>query len=303
MTPVDHRAEPSGQREFWTEYQPGFRFTTAPIGSSTFFGDVEAHRYRLEPHIPEIAQFERWRDRDVLEVGCGIATDGLSFARAGARYVGVDGSEEALSLARQRFALEGRRGEFSVADARALPFDDNSFDLAYSHGVLHHIAETETALREMRRVLRPTGTALVMLYHRDSLNYQFTIMIVRRALAILLLFPGVRAMVGSVTHERAEVLEGHRRLLRRHGLRYLRDKREFLSNNTDGPGNPLSKAYSTREGKRLLETAGFTDVRAKIRYLNLRLFPGGDDISRTAAARRLERRLGWHLYLIGRPSS
>src|SRR5438105_8117620 len=104
---------------FWEESQPGFRFSTAPVGTPRFFAEVEAHRYGLEPHIPEIVRFDQWADRDVLELGCGIATDGVNFARSGARYTGLDQSATALAIARRRFELEGRLGTFvlgSVVD-------------------------------------------------------------------------------------------------------------------------------------------------------------------------------------------
>jgi SAM-dependent methyltransferase len=283
--------------EFWAAYQPGFRFSRHPVGTAPFFAEVEAHRYALEPHIREIVRFERWTGSDVLEAGCGIATDGVAFARAGARYTGVDQSETALTLASRRFEAEKLEGRFERASVTALPFADSTFDLVYSHGVIHHVADTQRAVDEFRRVLRPGGTALVMVYHRDSLNYRFNIMVIRRALGALLAVPGSAAAIASVTGEPREVLEGHRRLLHEHGVAYLTDRQLFLSNNTDGPGNPLSKVFSRAEARALF--AGFDRIQVAVRYLNLRLFPGGDRLAATETARRLERRWGWHLYLKG----
>jgi SAM-dependent methyltransferase len=283
---------------FWGSNQPGFRFSRARPGTLEFFDEVEAHRYELEPHIPEIAQFARWTATDVLEVGCGIATDGLQFARAGARYTGVDQSEEALTLARKRFDLHKASGRFESASATALPFADESFDLVYSHGVIHHIEDTRAAVEEFHRVLRPGGTALIMVYHRGSLNYRFSIMILRRVLAALLLLPGAPRVASRLTGEGSAVLEGHRVLLRTHGTRYLRDSALFLSNNTDGPGNPLSKVYSRDQARALF--AGFQFVETEVRYLNLRLFPAGERLAATRLGTRLERSIGWHLYVRGR---
>lgn len=293
MSPAGAATEP-----FWSANQPGFRFTDEPPGTRAFFAAVEAHRYRLEPHIPEVVDFGRWRGHDVLEAGCGIATDGLEFARAGARYTGCDQSESALALARRRFELEAREGRFERGSVTHLPFADASFDLVFSHGVIHHVPDTESAVAEFRRVLRPGGTAFVMLYHRDSLNYRVAIMGVRRALASLLLVPGVPGAVARLTGERGDVLDGHRALLHEHGSRYLTDRELFLSNNTDGPGNPLSKVYSARQARELF--TGFDDVRTTARFLNLRLLPGGEALAATATARRLERRFGWHLYVAAR---
>jgi SAM-dependent methyltransferase len=287
---------------FWNENQPGFRFSRAPIGSREFFAEVEAHRYGLEPHIPDIVRFDQWAGRNVLEIGCGIATDGIAFARAGAHYCGLDANERPLELARRRFALEGIDCPFMSAPATCLPFSDEAFDLVYSHGVLHHIDETEVAIDEIYRVLRPGGTALVMLYHRGSFNYRFTIMTLRRLLAPALASRRAIDLVSRLTGEERAVLEGHRELLKKYGVRYLTDKQLFLSNNTDGPGNSLSKVYSRSEAKRLFRN--YVGVHTSTRFLNLRVFPGGSWLARTALARRLERRIGWHLYVrAGKPKT
>lgn len=295
-SPSDTQAQTG---EYWNRYQPGFRFTSEEVGSEAFFGDIERHRYSLEPHLLELVPFDEWTGRDVLEVGCGIATDGARFARAGARYCGVDQSDTALALAEQRFAIERREGRFVKASAVSLPFGDHSFDFAYSNGVLHHITNTDQALSEIHRVLKPGGRALIMLYHRNSWNYRFTIMILRRALAATLLSERWTRLVARAIDEETEVLEGHRELLLRHGLRYIRDRELFLSTNTDGPGNTLSKVYSRAEGRKSLHRSGFVNVTSAVRYLNLRLFPGGQRLARTGVGRRLERRAGWHLYLSG----
>jgi len=284
---------PSGSH--WLTYQPGFKFTSEPPGSPAFFDAVEAHRYDLESHIPGIAEFDRWTGKDVLDVGCGVATDGIRFARAGALYTGLDGSETAVDLARRRFDLEGVRGTIVHGQATELPFDDASFDLVWSHGVIHHFPATEKAVAEMHRVLRPGGTALVMLYHRTSFNYVFTILLVRRALAGVLLLPGAGAALSRLTGEASTTMEGHRALLKQHGLRYLTDRQLFLSNNTDGPGNPLSKVYDARQARRLF--ARFESVETDVRFLNLRIYPKGARIAKTRVAERLGRRWGWHLYV------
>jgi ubiquinone/menaquinone biosynthesis C-methylase UbiE len=282
---------------FWAERQPGFAFTDAEPGTERFYADVERHRYTLEPHIREVVRFHEWARGDVLEVGCGVGTDGAQFAKAGARYVGVDQTDVAVELARRRFEIDGLAGTFEVADATRLPFPDQQFDLVFSHGVIHHIPDTDAAVREFFRVLRPGGVALVMVYHRASLNYRFNILAIRRLLAAMLLMPTVRRFLTRVASGQRDLVEGHVELLREHGLRYLTDKQLFLSNNTDGPHNPLSKVYDTGEAHRLFAAAGFDSPDFEKRYLNLRLYPRGDRLARTRLARRLEHRIGWHLYV------
>lgn len=285
-------AERSG---FWTENQPGFKFTDAVPGTPEFYAEVEAHRYGLEPAIPEMARFGEWRDRDVLEAGCGIATDGINFARRGARYTGVDFSDSAVALARNRFELEGVEGRIEQASIAALPAADASLDLVYSNGVIHHLPETGDVVAEMHRVLRPGGTAIVMVYHRSSLNYWVNILVIRRLLALGLLVPGAAGALGRLTAERPDVLDGHRRLLDEHGLGYLRDRELFLSNNTDGPDNPLSKVYTRADARELF--SAFSSVRTAVRFMNLRLYPAGDRLAATRLSRSLERRIGWHLWI------
>jgi SAM-dependent methyltransferase len=296
IPPVDH-----DRSRFWTEYQPGFRVSDHPVGSPEFFAEVEAQRYALEPAIREMARFDDWAGKDVLEAGCGIGTDGLCFARAGARYTGIDFSPTAIEIAQERFAAAGHEGRFVRGTIAEQPFADGSFDLVYSNGVIHHLPETERVVREFHRVLRPGGRAIVMVYHRTSLNHHVSIMLVRRALAALLLLPGVGRVAARVTGEDPAVLEGHRELLREHGLRYLRDRELFLSNNTDGPGNPLSKVYSRADARELF--APFQAVDTSVRFLNLRAYPGGERIGTTRPAEALGRRIGWHLWIEARKSA
>ena len=288
-------AEVMPESDFWSANQPGFRFSSAAVGSRDFFEEVTQHRYGLEPHILDVVRFDEFAGQDVLEAGCGIATDGLQFARAGARYTGLDFSPAALALARQRFEMYGAEGRFVEASVTDLPFENESFDAVYSHGVIHHVHETEKAVAEFHRVLRPGGVALVMLYHRASLNYYFNIMFVRRALALTLLMPGGTTFAARVSGESKDLLAAHRQLLREHGARYLIDRDLFLSHNTDGPGNELSKAFTREEGRALF--ASFDHVETTIRFLNLRVWPYGGRLARTRIARRLEPKIGWHLYV------
>lgn len=168
-------------RAFWQANPCGTKFADAQPGTRLFYELVEKHRYEKEWHIPEAAGFASTRGLRVLEIGCGLGTDGAQFASAGADYIGVDLTDAAVDLARKRFEVFNLPGRFCKADAENLEFDDGAFDLIYSHGVLHHTPDTKRAISEIKRILRPGGRVVVMLYHRDSYNYRVNIRILRRA--------------------------------------------------------------------------------------------------------------------------
>src|ERR1041385_5091187 len=149
-------------RAFWQAHPCGTKFSDAEIGTREFFERVEAHRYEKEWHIPAAADFTNTDGLKVLEIGCGLGTDGAQFAKAGADYTGVDLTQAAVDLAKRRFELDQLPGTFRIADAERLDFPDNTFDLVYSHGVLHHTPNTAVAVREIHRMLRPRGRAVVM---------------------------------------------------------------------------------------------------------------------------------------------
>src|ERR1044072_5482114 len=281
-------------RAFWQEHPCGTKFADAEVGSRAFFEAVEEHRYRTEWHIPEAAGFDKTKGLRVLEIGCGLGTDGARFARAGALYTGVDLTEAAVSLARRRFELEGLPGEFRVADDEALEFPDESFDLVYSHGVLHHTPDARAALREVHRVLKPGGRAVVMLYHRNSYNYRVNIGMLRRVGARLLRTEAGLKLAHRLTGEPVESLREHAARLKEDAAQYL-SAGEFLSRNTDGAGNPLTRVYSRREARELFED--FPKVEFAVHFLNKRWLPIlGPHLPRSSEA-RVASRWGWHLWI------
>jgi SAM-dependent methyltransferase len=284
--------------EFWSANQPGLKWLEASDRVSVTpeaYAAIRSDRYRREAHLEHVVGFGDHAGRTVAEVGCGVGTDGSRFLEGGARYLGVDQSGVAVRTARATFDLLGLGGLAVQGDATALPLQSEAVDFVYSNGVLHHIPDTEAAVREIHRVLRPGGQCLVMLYHRSSFNYRFTILVLRRIGALLLLVPGGPRLVSRLTGEPVEVLDQHRALLRQHGSSYLSDRQLFLSNNTDGPGNPVSKVYSAREARALF--AGFSQIQTEVHYLNLRTLPFLDRLLGPAVKQGLARRWGWHLYV------
>jgi ubiquinone/menaquinone biosynthesis C-methylase UbiE len=126
-------------------------------------------RYELEPYIEQFADFAGCAGRQVLEIGVGLGADHERFAQAGARLSGIDLTERAVAHTRRRLAADGLTSALSVGDAENLPFRDAAFDQVYSWGVIHHSPDTLRAVAEIHRVLRPAGTARVMIYHKWSL--------------------------------------------------------------------------------------------------------------------------------------
>jgi ubiquinone/menaquinone biosynthesis C-methylase UbiE len=158
-------------QEYWNAHPCGTQFTDLPWGSREFFEAVREDRYRRQPFMERAVGFTRYPGRDLLEIGCGLGTDLFEFARHGARVTGIDLTPAGVALARRRFRLDDMPGGFLVGDAENLPFADATFDVVYSFGVLHHTPDTARSLREVRRVLRPGGEAVVMLYHAHSSHY------------------------------------------------------------------------------------------------------------------------------------
>jgi SAM-dependent methyltransferase len=278
-------------RVFWQAHPCGTKFSDAEIGTPEFFARVEAHRYEKEWHIPVAADFQNTRDLRVLEIGCGMGTDGAQFAKAGANYTGIDLTDAAVELARKRFQVAGLKGEFRVADAERLDFPDASFDLVYSHGVLHHTPDIEAAVREIHRVLKPGGRAMVMLYHRGSYNYRVGIRVLRRAGAGLLTSEAGIKLINLLTREPVDSLREHAQLAKNGNS----SADDFLSQSTDGAGNPLARVYSRREARELFKA--FSGVELRAYFLNKRFIPIIGSVLPRAIESALASRWGWHLWI------
>src|SRR5215216_4329266 len=266
-------------RDYWDRRPCNIRHSPAPVGTRQYFDEVEQRKYLVAPHIPVFAEFPRWAGKRVLEIGCGIGTDTVNFARAGARVTAVDLSPRSIDVARQRAEVFGLtdRVQFVEANAERLPdfVEPAPYDLVYSFGVIHHSPHPDVILANVRRhFIAPEGTLKVMVYHRRSW----------KVLGILL-----REAYGA----------------------WWRLDEAIARNSEAQTGCPITYTYSRRTGSELLADAGFrvTDVmvdhifpyRVKdyvqyryIKAMPFRLLPG-------QAMRALERRLGWHLCLTARP--
>lgn len=151
---------------FWNAEPCGSRY----LGKDVDFQRQAAERYRLEPYIADFAQFASSSGLRVLEIGVGMGADYERWLRAGALATGVDLSVSSLSRAQRRCEQAGLKTDLHYADAEHLPFPSDSFDVVYSYGVMHHSPDTQKCLDEAWRVLKPGGTARIMLYHHASLT-------------------------------------------------------------------------------------------------------------------------------------
>jgi ubiquinone/menaquinone biosynthesis C-methylase UbiE len=159
-------------RRYWNARPCNIRHSPEQVGTREYFDQVEARKYFVEPHIPQFAEFARWNGKKVLEIGCGIGTDTINFARAGAHVTAVDVSDESLAVAEQRAAVFGLedRITFYRADAERLSqtVPVETYDLVYSFGVIHHTPHPQKALQEVARYMGPESVLRMMVYSRHS---------------------------------------------------------------------------------------------------------------------------------------
>lgn len=213
-------------RAFWDTQSCGevyARTATLPLPDQ-----LEAQaiaRFSLEPYLEPFARFSEGRGQEVLEIGVGMGADHLRWAQQDPkRLIGVDLTPRAIAFTASRFREHGLQSELLIANAELLPFPDNSFDIVYSWGVLHHTPRTEKAIGEVHRVLRPGGQARIMIYHRPS-------------------------VVGILLWARYALLGGHPR----------RNLTEIYAQYMESPG---TKGYTIAEAEQMM--APFRQVRARV---------------------------------------
>ena len=154
---------------YWNARIHDLEMTDRPVGSLEFFDELHEYRFDKLHYLPRLVGFDSYRGQALLEVGCGIGTDLVRFARGGAIVTGVDLSETAIDLAQKNFHLHDLRPhDLRVANAEALPYADETFDVVYGHGVIQYTADPARLIRECHRVLRPGGEAIFMVYNRVS---------------------------------------------------------------------------------------------------------------------------------------
>jgi SAM-dependent methyltransferase len=268
-------------RDYWNSRPCNIRHSPAPIGTREYFDQVEARKYLVEPHIPGFAQYERWAGKRVLEIGCGIGTDTINFARAGARVTAVDLSARSLDLARQRADVFGVQDRITFAEADAERLSEfvapAPYDLVYSFGVIHHTPHPDRVLDQVRAHFSgPHTTLKVMVYYRWA--WKVFAILFREA----------------------------------HGAFWRLD--EAVARHSEAQtGCPVTYTYTRESVRRLLGDAGFTvdhlfvdhifpyrvSEYVKYRYVKSLPFRWLPD----PVMRALEHRLGWHLCVTARAAA
>jgi SAM-dependent methyltransferase len=255
-----------------------------------FFTDYDSFRYRTERHLPACLDGLNVSGKQVLEIGLGEGADAEQLIRRGALWSGVDLTAESIDRLRTRLTLrELPHEQLRQGSVLALPFADDSFDMVFSHGVLHHVPDIQQAQKEIHRVLRPGGELVIMMYARWSLNYLVSIAGVRRA-AILMAYP--LAQAGLVKSGTGGMLASHLANARKQGLlRYLR-LGEFTHHSTDGPDNPYALVYDRKLIER--DFPSFRVTRTYKRFMHAPPLP--------VHGLPGERLAGWHLWVHLKPA-
>ena len=157
-------------REYWDRRPCNIRHSPKPVGTREYFDEVEARKYFVEQHIPNFAQFEKWRGKRVLEIGCGIGTDSINFARAGADLTVVELSERSVEICKKRFEVYGLKAHFYRGSAEELSsfVPVGPYDLIYSFGVIHHTPNPERVLKEIKKYCSPKTEIRIMIYSKWS---------------------------------------------------------------------------------------------------------------------------------------
>ncbi|MBA4319680.1 MAG: class I SAM-dependent methyltransferase [Flavobacterium sp.] len=159
-------------KKYWDERPCNIRHSQSKIGTRQYFNEVERRKYFVEPHIPRFAEFEKWRGKKVLEIGCGIGTDTINFARSGAQVTATDISEKSLDLMRQRARVFGLEDKIKFYCGNAEKLSEfvpvEPYDLIYSFGVIHHTPNPGRVIEEIRKYVYSGSVIKIMVYHRYS---------------------------------------------------------------------------------------------------------------------------------------
>ena len=155
-------------RNYWNEHIHDLEISRQAPGSRAFFADLDQYHFEKLHHLLRLVDFDGYRGKRVLDVGCGAGTDLVRFAKGGALVSGVDISPSAVALARQNFSQQDLEADLREADGEHLPYADGTFDLVFAHGVVQYTPDSRALVEECRRVLKQGGDAIFQVYNRIS---------------------------------------------------------------------------------------------------------------------------------------
>jgi ubiquinone/menaquinone biosynthesis C-methylase UbiE len=288
---------------FWNTEACDTSVVANAADDADFYEKFREQRYRTQWHIPLLVPFVEAKGKEVLEIGIGNGADGVMFAMNGGRYTGVDLTEAALEATRKHFEVLKLPGKFQKENAEQLSFADGTFDLVYSHGVLHHTPNIQQAIDEVWRVLKPGGRSIIMLYHKTSFNYYVRIMgyMRLRVLLEILKHSGgwardrqqLRAtgLTGLRGNQDRRVWDVHYHNFLKEGWAYLRAK-NFVHHCTDGPECPMARAFSRNGARQLFHR--FSNIEMKVAHFPLKKYRRWVPLS---LEKSLAARLGWYLFI------
>lgn len=159
-------------KKYWNDKQPSLWYSKKNFGTKEYYDDVEFKRYNVfYPYIPKVAEFDKHSGEKVLEIGVGMGTDLKQYSKNGAICYGIDLTEGSIEETKRHLEAYGLKANLQVMDSENLEFADGTFDLVYSFGVLHHTPNTQKAINEIHRVLKPKGKVVIMLYSKSWQHY------------------------------------------------------------------------------------------------------------------------------------
>ena len=265
-------------QDYWNNRPCNVRHSSVDIDRNPLLYSLEvsSRKYLVEPHIPGFAQFNRWRGKKVLEIGCGIGTDTLSFAAHGAEITAVDISERSIEIAEKRARALGLQDRiaFRMKNAERWLGPGLLYDLVYSFGVLHHTPDSKAALFLARRAIKDDGELRIMVYNKCSW----------KAFSILV----------------------------KYGKLQVWKWKELIAQYSEAQtGCPITRTYTKREIRKLLQDCGFEVVSMEVDHIFPYRIP--DYIKHRYVIewwwkilpqklfQWLEKRIGWHLLVVARP--